>query len=194
MSLKGTLRILGLRHCLAVLDQIDTHGRCSPPQPQEGCRQHGFGGGHLFLGGTPVGAFLGRVVNGLTRRLQTRLGGATIDVGDRHRFLGEHRQATVGDLGEAAGDKHLIADGIVLVDVEDAGANGRQQGRVPGQDAEVAVSPRDDDHLGLFRRQQARRRDEIEGECVRHRSLASYAASSAMRCAFSTASSMVPTM
>ena len=65
-----------------------------------------------------------------------------------HRLLGEDRAPLGRHLGDTADDEDAPGDGWAgLVDIDHAGANRRDQRRMPGQNTEIALGAGHDDHL-----------------------------------------------
>ena len=92
-----------------------------------------------------------------------RLQRGAVEILDRGRDVGQHGQAVRPDLGEAAehDEPGLLAAGI---DRHDAGAQQRDQRRVAGQHAEVALGAGHIDLIDLAGERDLVRRHEFEVE------------------------------
>ena len=101
-------------------------------------------------------------------------------------------QPLLVDLGEAAGDEDAAGRPVALVDRDHAGAQQRHQRRVLGQHAEIALGARDDHHVDVDAGEQPLGRDQLERHLAVGHAGAPQSAASFL--AFSTASSMPPTM
>ena len=65
----------------------------------------------------------------------------------RHRLVGQHGAALRRHLGDAADDEDALGDDAVLVDVDRARADRRDQRRMPRQHAEIALGAGHHHHL-----------------------------------------------
>ncbi len=115
----------------------------------------------------------------------------------------QHGQAVFADFGKAALDLDFLrASAFGLVDLQRAVADRRHEGRVAFEDAEFTFGSGDHDHVDVIRTDEAGRGDEFEVQCHfkflppsrKGRGRVENQASAASFLAFSTASSIPPTM
>src|SRR5262249_38159946 len=119
-------------------------------EPDERTHESGLGAREVDVDALPAG-------EPSLRSVTRPLGALAVDLVRSLRVLGEDDHLVVSDLGEAAGQREMVL-GRVLAIYKLADAERGQQGRVAGQDAEVALTAREDDLIDGIGDDEPRRR------------------------------------